>query len=295
MSLDLKRMRKSARRVAKFLEKNPKTPGSDAIHELRTGVRSLETTFVALGLDGRRVKRLLPDLDEIRKITGEVRDMDVLTEHAATVEPRGEEDCLVRLLEHLGARRTKSAKKLRRLIRATRPRLRRDVKRSFRDAERLIRRSKNDRGHDNAVAAATSTALRFSMELRRPGRLTKDNLHEYRLKLKEFRDVLRLSDRPVSAALMKHLGEVKDSIGDWHDWVELVAIAEPLNDHGVSCKLTKRLRMTRDSKYKHALSLAHGFARRYLEPKPPKRRTGRAKDRSTPALQAVSAIAEPRA
>lgn len=293
MSLDLKRMRKSARNVAKFLEKNPKTPSSEAIHELRTSVRSLETTFVALGLDGKRVKRLLPDLDEIRKITGEVRDMDVLTANAATVEPRGEEDCLVRLLEHLGARRRKSAKKLRRLIRATRPRLRRDIKRSFRDAERLIRRSKNDRGHDDAVAAATATAIRFSMELRRPGRLTKNNLHEYRLKLKEFRDVLRLSDRPASPKLMKELTEVKDSIGDWHDWVELVAIAEPLNDHGASCRLTRRLRATRDSKYKHALSLAHGFARRYLEPTPPKKHGGRAKPRSTPAIEAASAIAEP--
>jgi CHAD domain-containing protein len=292
MSLDLKRVRKSARSVAKFLEKNPKTPSSDAVHELRTSARNLETTFVALGLDGKRVKRLLPELDEILKITGEVRDMDVLTANAATVELRGEEDCLVRLLEHLGAQRIKSAKKLRRLIRATRPRLRRDVKRSFRDAEKLIRRSKNDRGHDDAVAAATATAIRFAMELRRPGRLTKNNLHEYRIKLKEFREVLRLSDKPVSADLMKQLGEVKDSIGDWHDWVELVALAEPLNDHGVSCKLTKRLRITSDSKYAHAVSLAHGFARRYLEPKRPQRRRGSAKDRSTPALEAVSAIAE---
>jgi CHAD domain-containing protein len=293
MSLDLKKVRKSARSVARFLEKNPKTPSSNAIHELRTSARNLETTFVALGLDTKRVKRLLPDLDELRKITGEVRDMDVLTANAATVEPRGEEDCLVRLLEHLGARRTKSAKKLRRLIRASRPRFRRDVKRSFRDAERLIRRSKNDRGHDNAVAAATATAIRFSMELRRPGRLTENNLHEYRLKLKEFRDVLRLSDKPVSADLMKQLVEVKDAIGDWHDWVELVEITEPLNDHGASCKLMKRLRATADSKYKHALSLAHGFARRYLEPKPPRRKRGRAKSRPTPALQAASAIVEP--
>jgi hypothetical protein len=90
-------------------------------------------------------------------------------------------------------------------------------------------------------------------------------------------------------------GEVKDSIGDWHDWVELVALAEPLNDHGASCKLTKRLRITSDAKYADAVSLAHGFTRRYLEPKRPKRRRGRAKDRSTPALEAVSAIAEPRA
>jgi hypothetical protein len=111
--------------------------------------------------------------------------------------------------------------------------------------------------------------------------------------LKEFRDVLRLSDRPESSDLLKHLVEVKDSIGDWHDWVELVAIAEPVLEHGAACRLTKRLRATGDSKYDHALSLAKGFARRCLEPTPRSSRRGRAKGGATPALEAASAIAEP--
>jgi hypothetical protein len=262
MSFDLKSMRKSARRVAKFLEENPKTPTTDAIHKLRSSARSLAATFVALGLKSRRIKRLLPDLDEIRKLAGKVRDVDVWTANALAVEQRGEQDCLVRLLEHLGAQREKSARKLRRLVRASRPRLRRDVKRSFRRAEKLLTQSKTQPAYGDAAAAATARALRFSSELSRPGRLTKNNLHEYRLKLKEFRDVLRLSDRAGNSGLLKHLVETADSIGDWHDWVELIAIAEPLLDHGAACKLPKRLRSISDSKYEHALSLAHDIARR---------------------------------
>ena len=286
MRIDLERTRKSARRVAKFLEKNPKTPSADVIHKLRASARHLESTFVALGLDSRRTKRPLPDLGEIRKLAGKIRDMDIGTANALTLQLRGEQDCLVRLLEHLGARRRNRAKKLRRLVRAARPRLRRDVKRSVRRAAKLLEPSKTDKAKNDAVAAATSRAIRFSSELRHAGRLTKKNLHEYRLKLKEFRDVLRLSDRPGSSDLLKHLGEVKDSIGDWHDWVELAAIAEPVLDHGTRCKLMKRLRETADSKYERAVSLAKGFARRYLEPR--NRRRG-----PSAALEAASAIAEP--
>src|SRR5262245_59872381 len=36
MSFDIERLQKSTRRVTKFLRKNAKRPGSDAIHDLRT-------------------------------------------------------------------------------------------------------------------------------------------------------------------------------------------------------------------------------------------------------------------
>ena len=275
MSVDLKRTRKSARRVARFLDENPKTPSSEDIHQLRSSARHLESTFTALGLGS------LPKLDKIRKSAGRVRDLDVLTASALTVELGEEQECLVRLVEHLGARRSKSAKKLRRLVRKTRPGFRRSVKRSVRKAEKRVARS-SDSGAETTAAAR---AIRFSSELGRTGRLSKNNLHQYRIKLKELRDILRLSGRADHSSLLKHLDEVKDAIGGWHDEVELVAIAEEALDHGPSCKLMKHLRTITDSKYEHALSLTQGFARRYLAPKP--------KKTAAPALEAASAIAEP--
>src|SRR2546430_8135357 len=106
MSFDIERIHKATRRVEKFLQKNPKRPSSDAIHNLRTSARSLETAFRTLGLDSKRkVKRLLRGLGDIRKRAGKVRDMDVLSADALTVKPDGEQDCLVQLLEYLGAER----------------------------------------------------------------------------------------------------------------------------------------------------------------------------------------------
>jgi hypothetical protein len=37
------------------------------------------------------------------------------------------------------------------------------------------------------------------------------------------------------------LGQVKDSIGEWHDWEALVAIAKDALDHGGNCGLIKNL------------------------------------------------------
>src|SRR5262245_10676029 len=117
MSFDIDRIQKSTRKVSKFVKKNSKRPSSDAIHNLRTSTRSLETTFVTLRLNSKgKVKRLLRDLGDVRKRAGKVRDMDVLTADALSVKEDGEQDCLVQLLEHLGAERNKYAKKLRLLI-----------------------------------------------------------------------------------------------------------------------------------------------------------------------------------
>jgi len=59
-----------------------------------------------------------------------------------------------------------------------------------------------------------------------------------------LRDVLQLSDRPGDREFLEKLGEVKDAIGEWHDWEELIAMATQLLDHGTSCKLIKHLKDT---------------------------------------------------
>src|SRR5438309_1354049 len=137
MSFDIQRIHKATRTVAKFLGKNSKRPGSDAVHKLRTSIRSLETTFITLKLDSKKqAKRLMRNLRAVRKAAGKVRDMDVLTAGVLTVERDGEQDCLVQLLEHLGAERNKSVKKLRRKIETNNPQLRRDLKRYSRHVEK---------------------------------------------------------------------------------------------------------------------------------------------------------------
>ena len=55
---------------------------------------------------------MVKKLGRFRKRAGKVRDMDVLTSYASTIHAKGEDDCAVQLLEYLGMRRQKLAKKL---------------------------------------------------------------------------------------------------------------------------------------------------------------------------------------
>jgi CHAD domain-containing protein len=258
------------------------------VHELRTGARNLETAFVTLGLDSKRgIDSLRRDLEKIRRLAGSLRDMDVLTAAALNVDRRGEQDCLVRLLESLGAERSKRARKLRAAIAKRRRRFLRSLERGLDRVERATEDA-------DTVPGAVARAVQVSSKLSRPGRLTRKNLHEYRLEVKKLRDILRLSDRAADVALVPKLEEVKDAIGDWHDWVELTDVALDVLDHGASCQLTKRLAATRDTNYKRALSLTHALIARHLRPKRRKhrRRSAVRAPIAKPVLEAVAAIAE---
>lgn len=266
MSFDIERIHKPSRKVAKFLRKNSKRPSSDAVHELRTSIRSLETTFITLRLDSRkRAKRLIRHLRAVRKAAGNVRDMDVLTAGVLTVERDGEQDCLVQLIEHLGAERSKFVKKLHHVIETNKPQLRQDLKQYSKHVEKRLQEVKTNPADADAVPLTRTRTIQLSWELKSPLRLNRSNLHDYRLKVKELRDVLQLSDQPGDPGFLEKLGEVKDAIGEWHDWEELVGIARKLLDHGPSCKLIKNLKEIRDSKYERALSLSGQLRNHYLK------------------------------
>jgi CHAD domain-containing protein len=294
MAFDIERIHKAARRVQSFLKKNSRRPSADAVHHLRTSTRSLETAFTTLGLDSKkRVARLLRDLGKVRKRAGRVRDMDVLTANAMSARPHGEKDCRVQLLEHLGAERTSDAGKLHRIIEKTGPHLRRDLKQTAKRVEKLLRQADSHAVDSDAAPVAMAKSIQLATDLQRPARLDRTNLHSYRLKVKELRNVLLLSDQGDDQEFVQQLGGVKDAIGEWHDWEELVAIAAKALDHGPSCALIKALKASCDKKYDHALSLTQHLRSHYLSVRVPKRKGLRARKPaiSTTVLRAASTIA----
>jgi CHAD domain-containing protein len=145
--------------------------------------------------------------------------------------------------------------------------------------------------HSEALPVTMAKAIQLASELNRPAQLSRNNLHPYRLKVKELRNVLRLSDQADDQEFFEKLGEVKDAIGEWHDWEELIAIASRLLDHGASCKLVKRLKVTSNSKFESALSLTNHLRSHYLKSARP---NGQAKRSSVSnsVLRATSAMAE---
>ena len=143
-----------------------------------------------------------------------------------------------------------------------------------------------------AVSATMAKAIKLSSELKSPARLNRNNLHPYRLKIKELRNVLRLSDQPGDSEFLKELGKVKDAIGEWHDWQELITICTGLLDHGSSCKLMKQLKQISDSKYERALSLTGHLRSKYLKGGQKHRmRNAKPTVLSAPVLTATAAIA----
>ena len=288
MALDLARIRKSTRRIGKFVKRNSKRPGSDAVHKLRTSVRHLESALTALEPEKPRVKSLLRDLKKVRRLAGRVRDMDVLTASALSVDVRGEQDCMVRLLEHLGAERDRRARELRRALAKRRHRITRALDRAIDRIERVAEKARASED-STAVRGAVARAIQYSSKLSQPGRLTTKNLHEYRLQVKELRDILRLSGRAADSTVVRKLEDVKAAIGEWHDWLELADIANDVLDHGTSCALSKRLRDTRDEKFRHASSLARALIA-YLRPKTRKSKS-RTAPIAKPVLDAAAAIA----
>jgi CHAD domain-containing protein len=294
MSLDPDRIQKSVRNLRKLVKKAPKRLTPDQVHDLRTLTRSFEAAVDALGLDSKRSeRRLLRELARVRKRAGKVRDMDVLTGHASSLHVEKEQNCLVQLLEYLGSARYRHAKKLSVVIKESGPTLRRHLKRSsahFQKVIPIVSKRDNGKNFSNqrtaAAAEAAATALKLAKDLENPPTLNRSNLHPYRLKVKELRNILQMADHPGNQPFIDALGEVKDAIGEWHDWEELVAIAAGLLDHGPACKLLHELRAVTARKYERALSLTNKMRKDFLRAghfgkhRPPR-----------PILEATAAIA----
>ncbi len=260
---------------------------------MRTNTRRLEAIVAALSLDtSGNVKDLLNDLSRVRKRAGKVRDMDVLTAYAGSLHAGEDQDCKVQLLEHLGAERRKLAKNLHTVVAKDAGPLRRRLKRFSKQIDRFLC-EQEDGGCDpvKAPAQATATAFRLAAELATtPARLGRQNLHPYRLEVKKLRNVLRMAEGAADGNLVEMLGKVKDLIGAWHDWEELLATAQRVLDHGTNCTIVREVKKTANTKYDQALAAAEDLRRRYLRSSRNKR--NRNKDsglRSIPAE--ITAIA----
>jgi CHAD domain-containing protein len=286
MPLDSEQIQEPVRKLRKLLKKLPADPSVREVHRFRTNSRRIEAALPALELNsGRNGRRILKQISKLRKQAGKVRDMDVLTAFLSDF-PRdhGEEECSVRLLEHLGARRAKQAARLHAMSHNNAPELRKRLKRTAKTADKILAakpRSSEDSDTNYAVAAS---ALKLLSALRQPVRLAKTNLHPYRIKIKELRNLLQMAENQDRQEFITSLGEVKDAIGEWHDWEELIAIAKDVLDHQRNCLLMQRLRMMAGAKYKKAIHLAETMRKKFV---PTSNRKGSPRHRIPPNLDAV--------
>ena len=106
--------------------------------------------------------------------------------------------------------------------------------------------------------------------------------------------MLQMSDTADRQEFVDALGEVKDAIGEWHDWVELTTIANKVLDHGKKCEVVRALKKTSGAKYQHALALTNEMRKKYLHIPRGKNKgisTARIGRPAEPVLSAATAVA----
>ncbi len=289
MALDRKRIDKSIKKVRKILKKGSGPLSPQDVHDLRTRSRRIEVAIDAARLSAKNNERkVLRNLKRLHKKAGNVRDMDVLTSDLAGVEVKGEEDCRTRLIEYLGARRHKQARKLSRSIREYGEETRRRLNRTSGRFERALD-SPGSAKRDAMQSEAAAAALQRSAELTTPHTLNRGNLHSYRVKVKEFRYVLQTAQGAGSSKLIDSLGASKDAIGDWHDWEELIRIVEKVLHHR-PCALIEELKKISASKFQAAVAATTRLRHEFID-KGRYDRAAPSRSPSEPTLKAVSAIA----
>jgi len=277
--MDTKKVEREFRKLRRSMIKLRKRCSPSEVHKLRTRSRRVETILQTLSLDQNGSgQRIIEAIIPVRKRAGKVRDMDVLIELAASLDIASEAECKVQLLEYLGHKRFAKARKLHKSARKYRSSVTPELKGLASSVERTLDRH-NDPSDWPAYAAAT--ALRLGGEIRKWPKLTARNLHSFRLKVKELRDVLGLSTASIAQA--KALQEVTDAIGAWHDWSELAALANEVLQHAGRCEVRAKVRARVEEQLRHAVSLSNQVRRRYF---------GDARRMSSPGQSAMEAAAK---
>jgi len=288
MPLDPKRLEKSFTKLRKLVRELSNDPTQDEVHDIRTNTRRVEATLQALQLDQRREgRRVLRAVTPMRKKAGDVRDMDVLTGFSATLSDDGDGQCLVKLLEYLGQERGRGAGKLRKTV----AKHRRAASRSLQDCASLIEKKFDKRTSTKLKewpVDATADALRISGELSSWPTLSANNLHPFRLKVKEMRYVLQLSGE--DSDITTRLDEVKDRIGEWHDWAELYAITKKVLSDCKHCRVIAQIDQIAKERFRRALKAAQQLRAKYFRGEHQKR-NAQSSSIKEPVLKASARLA----
>jgi CHAD domain-containing protein len=291
MSLGPDSVEKPLSKLRKSLKAVPKDPTPNAVHDLRTRCRRLEAIMHALGLDQQAGgRRLIKSVKRIRKRAGKVRDMDVLTGFASTLPKSQGEECLVQLLEHLGKERSRFEKKLRDTVQTRTKDAQNDLK-GYENyiSKHFAAQKKGDPRPTEWQRHAMAQALDLSHKLAAWPRLSAENLHPFRLEVKQLNYVLKLAQE-TDGKFVQALDDTKDAIGEWHDWCELEAIAQKVLNHGSGCTIGKEIHQRAEERLKHAITLASRVRKEYLS-EIPEQRPGRKKQPVSLKVPAMMAAA----
>jgi CHAD domain-containing protein len=253
------------RKLRKSLKRAPRRLTPEDVHKLRTRARRVVSLSDSHSLPALNKANLAEPIKRIRKRAGRVRDMDVLTAHLAAMHSDEDPSCRTQLLEYLGAKRYRRADRLVQLLQDQGRWLRKELRRVAKGVAKDTSR-KSGKSARRARSKQSAQVLELTAGLSEPVHLNKSNLHPYRLTVKELRDALSMAGGTRDSRFAGMLGQCQDAIGEWHDWEELIAIAEKTLDHSPQCPLLHKLKTISKQKFDSALTIAEKLRTDYARP-----------------------------
>ena len=268
MADELDRARKALRELSKSLKSLPGDPSPKVVHKLRTAARRVEAIAAVLAqAKGKESQRLLKAIEPVRKAAGGVRDMDVLMGNARRLARSSAGDSLHRLAEQLQIARRRHAGDLAHEMNRRGDAMREHLKNYSKLVKAALApvRGASPAGdlpvpsHDDVRTAA----LIVVRELGQWPSLNAENIHAFRLKVKELRYILQLGD-DADPRLLDALANVQRRVGDWHDWHQLDEMAREILHPERDAALLERIALNARRRFERALAAANNLRGKYL-------------------------------
>ncbi len=255
----------------------PGNPTPEQVHKLRIRLRRVEAALDGLGLDAHKNGRhALRHAKSLRRRSGKIHDMDVLTMLASSLDPRDYGEYRIELLEYIGAERYRQARKLRDSEHKNWNAFCKQLRRCAVQVEKRLGSKAPARAKVLAVATVTARILELGSELARYPRLARSNLHKFRVRTKHLRYILKMANE-CGTPFFFALEEVNDKIGEWHDWERLTDIARSLDGQPGRRALLSKMKEITDNKFEQALDVSQRFREHHLAKLFPPKKSIRAK------------------
>lgn len=230
-------------------------PSPESVHRLRTTTRRWEALHHRiLGDDAEKPLR---PFAKVRKLAGKVRDADVQEAALRSVRMGRNGTLRKAVLEYLHNRRTQQAEKLLSVLDdALLDKLRRRLKKM----EARLTEAETS-GADPAAAMAHARQLLSEVitdyGLPEMEEVDDEHLHQLRLRCKRVRYTAEQAGNFEDAERwVEELRRVQDAIGEWHDWLDLLATANKVLKNTSHQPLQFALENVMRAKRRAALSTA---------------------------------------
>ncbi len=287
MQIVARRVLNPLQKVRISLKNLPRDPTPEQVKQFRVQLRRTEAVLDSFGLAschiGRRVLRYERPL---RVRAGKIHDMDTFIGLATSLLARGAEQCRIELLEVAGAKRYQHARKLLKIAAKSERKLTTTLEKCESRIQKHISAKASTRDRLMMTARLAARIVETGSELAHYPRLSHANLHVFRIRIRHFRRLLRIANQN-STSFYGMLGEVKDAIGEWHDWERLAKTAHQLEGHPGYRALLAEIKAQSSKKFRRAVAISQQLRQQYLDRPWPENQLTRTK----PTLAGISRLA----